>query len=37
MGGKIPSDWNIAPVRAFCFLGRGRVISHEEIANLDWL
>lgn len=31
--GSIPSSWGIAPVRAVCSLGRGRVISNEEIAN----
>ncbi|MCK9218385.1 MAG: restriction endonuclease subunit S [Firmicutes bacterium] len=31
--GKIPKVWDIKPVRAFCNLGRGRVISHEEIAS----
>ncbi len=31
--GEIPRDWNIAPIRALCYLGRGRVISNEEIAN----
>jgi len=31
--GQIPKDWDIAPIRALCYLGRGRVISNEEIAN----
>ncbi len=31
--GLIPNDWDIAPIRALCYLGRGRVISNEEIAN----
>lgn len=31
--GQVPKDWNIVPVRALCHLGRGRVISNEEIAN----
>ena len=31
--GEIPEHWKIAPVRALCYLGRGRVISNEEIAN----
>ena len=25
--------WNIAPIRALCYLGRGRVIGNEEITN----
>ncbi len=31
--GLIPNDWDIAPIRALCYRGRGRVISNEEIAN----
>lgn len=31
--GQIPNDWDIAPIRALCYIGRGRVISNEEIAN----
>lgn len=31
--GLIPNDWDIAPIRVLCYLGRGRVISNEEIAN----
>ncbi|PIV39602.1 MAG: restriction endonuclease subunit S [Candidatus Omnitrophica bacterium CG02_land_8_20_14_3_00__42_8] len=31
--GQIPKDWDIASIRALCYLGRGRVISNKEIAN----
>src|SRR3989338_1873111 len=31
--GRIPILWGIVPIRALCYLGRGRVISNEEIAN----
>lgn len=31
--GQVPKNWDIAPIRALCYLGRGRVISNEEIAN----
>ncbi|MFH0947961.1 MAG: hypothetical protein V1833_03085 [Elusimicrobiota bacterium] len=33
--GKIPSIWGIIPIRGLCYLGRGRVISNEEI-GYDW-
>ncbi len=29
--GKIPKGWDITAIRTLCFLGRGRVISNEEI------
>ncbi|MBA3036534.1 MAG: hypothetical protein FP814_08585, partial [Desulfobacterium sp.] len=31
--GEIPAHWKILPIRALCHLGRGRVISNEEIAR----
>ncbi len=31
--GQVPHKWDIAPIRALCYLGRGRVISNEEIAS----
>lgn len=31
--GDIPNSWDVTPIRALCYLGRGRVISNEEIAN----
>jgi len=31
--GEVPEHWEILPIRALCHLGRGRVISNEEIAQ----